>query len=327
MRLVSSSTVGRLLGRPPKNSTRPPVAARCSAADWMACTGAAVITTSAPRPPVAAATLSCGSAVVGSTTTAAPARSAAARRGRRRPDNGGPAGERCSGDRGSRRRRRDHRRPGARHPVRGAAPRRDRRAGAVLRRSAQEPADRRARHQPDPLQGAARRRHDGLHARRLPPGGRDRRPGPDRARLDGLGPLRPRGLRRCRRSCPGPGRAQGRRQARPLTEDTVMMKPGLLPVHLEDVPSETFVRQLAKLKELTSELVDWLEPAHIDRPVPAGTSAVVVPDLSGLAYRMVEKFRRIDVPILLLSTEFGTVLMWDWEIPVSYTHLRAHETV
>src|SRR5665647_637586 len=32
MRLVSSSTVGRLLGRPPKNSTRPPVAARCSAA-------------------------------------------------------------------------------------------------------------------------------------------------------------------------------------------------------------------------------------------------------------------------------------------------------
>ena len=98
-----------------------------------------------------------------------------------------------------------------------------------------------------------------------------------------------------------------------------MMKPGLLPVHLEDVPSETLVRQLAKLKELTSELVDWLEPAHIDRPVPAGTSAVVVPDLSGLAYRMVDSFRRIDVPILLLSTEFGTVLMWDWEIR---DHLR-----
>jgi hypothetical protein len=49
-----------------------------------------------------------------------------------------------------------------------------------------------------------------------------------------------------------------------------MMKPRLLPIHLEDVPSETFVRQLGKLKELTSELVDWLEPAHIDRPVPAG---------------------------------------------------------
>lgn len=45
----------------------------------------------------------------------------------------------------------------------------------------------------------------------------------------------------------------------------------------------------------------------------------MVPDLSGLAYRMVDSFRRIEVPILLLSTEFGTVLMWDWEIR---DHLR-----
>ena len=97
------------------------------------------------------------------------------------------------------------------------------------------------------------------------------------------------------------------------------MKPRLLPVYLEVAPSQTFVRQLGKLKELTGELVDWLEPAHIDRAVPEGTSGVVVPDLSGLAYRMVDSFRRIDVPILLLSTEFGTVLMWDWEIR---DHLR-----
>lgn len=46
------------------------------------------------------------------------------------------------------------------------------------------------------------------------------------------------------------------------------IKPRLLPVSLDDTPSETFVRQLGKLRELTRDLVDWLEPAHIDRPVP-----------------------------------------------------------
>jgi L-fucose isomerase-like protein len=44
-----------------------------------------------------------------------------------------------------------------------------------------------------------------------------------------------------------------------------------------------------------------------------------VPDLSGLAYRMVGSFRRIELPIRLLTSEFGTVSMWDWEIR---DHLR-----
>jgi len=94
----------------------------------------------------------------------------------------------------------------------------------------------------------------------------------------------------------------------------VIVKPSLLPVHLEDVPSEAFSRQLVCLRELTGELVDWLAPAHIDCVVPERVSAVVVPDLSGRAYRMVDSFRRIEVPILILTSEFGTVSMWDWEI-------------
>jgi L-fucose isomerase-like protein len=94
----------------------------------------------------------------------------------------------------------------------------------------------------------------------------------------------------------------------------VLTRPRLLPVHLEDQPAESFDTQLAHLKNLTGGLVDWLDPAHIDAPVPAQASAVVVPDLSGRAYRMVESFRRIDRPILLITSEFGTVSMWDWEI-------------
>lgn len=96
-------------------------------------------------------------------------------------------------------------------------------------------------------------------------------------------------------------------------------RPLLLPVHLDPEPSDAFTVQLGHLRRLTGHLVDWGEPLHIDTPPPPGTSAVVVPDLNGLAYRMVESFRRIEHPILLITSEFGTVSMWDWEIR---DHLR-----
>jgi hypothetical protein len=103
-------------------------------------------------------------------------------------------------------------------------------------------------------------------------------------------------------------------------------KPRLLPVHLDDQPAETFHTQLAHLKRLTGGLVDWLNPAHIDAPVPAQASAVVVPDLDGRAYHMVESFRRIDRPILVITSEFGTVSMWDWEIR-DYLRRRGAATI
>ena len=92
------------------------------------------------------------------------------------------------------------------------------------------------------------------------------------------------------------------------------MKPRLLPVHLEAEPTLPFTTQLSYLRDLTSEFVDWMEPASVEAAVPDGTSAVIVPDMNGLAYRKVEAFRRIEEPILLITSEFGTISMWDWEI-------------
>jgi hypothetical protein len=97
------------------------------------------------------------------------------------------------------------------------------------------------------------------------------------------------------------------------------MKPRLLPVHLEDLPSAAFDAQLAHLRDLAGDLVEWLPPTPIDSHIPSETTAVVVPDMSGLAYKKVEAFRRIGVPILVITSEFGTVSMWDWEIR---DHLR-----
>lgn len=93
----------------------------------------------------------------------------------------------------------------------------------------------------------------------------------------------------------------------------------IAPLHLDDEPGLPFHTQLAHLQRLLDGRVTWTEPAHIDEPVADHVDAIVVPDLNGLAYRMVESFGRLTKPILVITSEFGTVSMWDWEIR---DHLR-----
>ncbi|MFC7404116.1 hypothetical protein [Georgenia alba] len=100
----------------------------------------------------------------------------------------------------------------------------------------------------------------------------------------------------------------------------------LLPVHLEDAPTDTFRRQLAALHEHAGSLATWLEPAPLGGTVPGDVSAVVVPDMSGVAYRRLADLQDLDVPILVVTSEFGTVSMWDWEIR-DYLRRRSVQTV
>jgi hypothetical protein len=103
--------------------------------------------------------------------------------------------------------------------------------------------------------------------------------------------------------------------------------PRLLPVYLEqDAPSATFVRRLAELRELTEHTAEWLPAVPISRAADIEASAVIVPDMSGLAYRLLEDFARLRLPILVVTTEFGTVAMWDWEIR-DFLRRRGIETV
>jgi hypothetical protein len=93
-----------------------------------------------------------------------------------------------------------------------------------------------------------------------------------------------------------------------------MSRPRLLPVYLEERPQESFSRQFDSLQLLSEDLVDWLDPVHISNASKVPADAVVVPDLSGLAYRLRDGFAAVEVPILVITSEFGTVSMWDWEI-------------
>jgi hypothetical protein len=93
-----------------------------------------------------------------------------------------------------------------------------------------------------------------------------------------------------------------------------LVTPRLVPMYLEDEPKRSFHVQLEHLRTRLGSLVEWLPPAPVASAVSAEASAVVIPDLSGVAYRKLEALRAIEQPILVITSEFGTVSMWDWEI-------------
>ena len=99
-----------------------------------------------------------------------------------------------------------------------------------------------------------------------------------------------------------------------ITANDRQPAPKLLPVYLEEFPAESFTRQLDTLKLLSADLVEWLPPVQIRLAPSVEASAIVIPDMSGLAYRLLAEFRALTLPILIITSEFGTVSMWDWEI-------------
>lgn len=90
--------------------------------------------------------------------------------------------------------------------------------------------------------------------------------------------------------------------------------PTLLPVYLDEHPSDAFAHQLDALRSRSAGLATWANPVQIRDAAHADASAIVIPDMSGLAYRLLSEFSRLTLPILVITSEFGTVSMWDWEI-------------
>ncbi len=92
------------------------------------------------------------------------------------------------------------------------------------------------------------------------------------------------------------------------------MKARLVPVYFDPGRDEGFDTQLDTLQELLAEEAEFLQPAALGETLPEEADAVLFPQLLGQAYRQMEAFRAIDRPLLLVTSEFGTINMWDWEI-------------
>jgi hypothetical protein len=91
------------------------------------------------------------------------------------------------------------------------------------------------------------------------------------------------------------------------------MKARLVPLFFKADKTEKFERQLANLRSLLGGEAEFLPAVGLGDPVP-DCDAVLFPEILGEAYRSVEKFRALRHPILIITSEFATVSMWDWEI-------------
>jgi len=91
------------------------------------------------------------------------------------------------------------------------------------------------------------------------------------------------------------------------------MKAKLVPVYFSKEKDHEFDLQVQTLKELLENEAEFLEPVQLGNSIPPA-DAVVFPKLVGQAYRELKSFKNINIPIIVLTSEFGTVSMWDWEI-------------
>jgi len=92
----------------------------------------------------------------------------------------------------------------------------------------------------------------------------------------------------------------------------------LLPVYFESPDNKEFVEKLANLEKLLEQEAKFLDPISIQEIDEKHTAdAVVFPRIIGDIYKKYSYLQNIELPILILTSQFGTMAMWDWEI-VSY---------
>jgi hypothetical protein len=101
------------------------------------------------------------------------------------------------------------------------------------------------------------------------------------------------------------------------------LKAKLVPLYLKSSPDEKFYQQTSNLKTLFKEEIDLLNPIPLGEKLPEA-DAVIFPQILGEAYRKIDDFYNIKLPILVITSEFGTVSMWDWEV-VSYLKMKGLE--
>jgi len=91
------------------------------------------------------------------------------------------------------------------------------------------------------------------------------------------------------------------------------MKARLLPMFFKTADRDEFDTQLKVLTNLLSEDAEVLKPIKVGSPLPEA-DAVIFPQLVGEAYRQIDALKKTRIPMIVATSESGTVKMWDWEI-------------
>ena len=95
------------------------------------------------------------------------------------------------------------------------------------------------------------------------------------------------------------------------------MKARLQPLYFTEANERErgeFAEQMKTLQKIYGNEAEFLKPLSVGSEIPRDADAVLFPQLIGAAFRNRETIRRLSVPLIILTSRFGTVEMWDWEI-------------
>lgn len=107
------------------------------------------------------------------------------------------------------------------------------------------------------------------------------------------------------------------------------MKVKLLPLVFTEAnerEDEERAAQLQVLRQMYGEEAEFLPPQSVQAAVPPEADALLFPQLIGAVFSHAGRLQEIGLPIVVLTSAFGTVEMWDWEI-VAYLREQAGLTV
>jgi hypothetical protein len=103
------------------------------------------------------------------------------------------------------------------------------------------------------------------------------------------------------------------------------MKANLIPVYFDPGYDINFDKHLAICKDLLGDEANFLPSQPLGALLPEA-DAVIFPQMLGEAYGRVADLQNITQPILVITSAFGTVNMWDWEL-VNYLRLNDVHTI
>jgi len=98
------------------------------------------------------------------------------------------------------------------------------------------------------------------------------------------------------------------------------MKIKLVPLYFDPGRDENFDKHLNIVRDLLKEDADFTNPCALGSKLP-DADAVIFPQMLGEAYSRVKELKAIPLPVMVITSLFGTVNMWDWEV-VHYLRLN-----
>ncbi len=104
-----------------------------------------------------------------------------------------------------------------------------------------------------------------------------------------------------------------------------LMKTKLIPVYFDPGRDENFDKHLLICKTLLSDDADFLPAVALGATLPEA-DAVIFPQMLGEAYGLIPTLKAISIPMMVITSEFGTVNMWDWEL-VNFLKLNGVPTI